>query len=157
MVIGGYAGWSNLSDGRFKEDIRENVPGLSFINELRPVTYWIDSDKLQRHITSQMPDSLARRFLPTPDQRANDENFIHTGFIAQEVEALAKRIGYNFDGVNTPKNPTDNYSIAYSQFVPSLVKAIQEQQLEILNLSSGIQGLRMNCSHSRMKETWSWG
>jgi hypothetical protein len=53
---------------------------------------------------------------------------VRTGFIAQEVEAVAKRLGYDFDGVNAPKNPTDNYSIAYASFVPSLVKAAQEQQ-----------------------------
>jgi hypothetical protein len=25
--IGGYAGWSDISDGRFKKNIKENVPG----------------------------------------------------------------------------------------------------------------------------------
>jgi hypothetical protein len=138
MVIGGYANWSNLSDGRFKEDVQENVPGLSFINQLRPVTYWINTDKLQRHITREMPDSLAQHFLPTMDQKAKDKDHIHTGFIAQEVEALAKQIGYDFDGVHIPKDPTDNYSIAYSQFVPSLVKAVQEQQAEIERLGLAI-------------------
>lgn len=128
MVIGGYASWSNLSDGRFKEDVRENVPGLDFISRLRPVTYWINTDKLQRHITAEMPDSIARRYLPDAEQQAKDRAYSHTGFVAQEVEAVARAIGYAFDGVNAPQNPTDNYSIAYSQFVPSLVKAVQEQQ-----------------------------
>ena len=35
---GGWAGWSNISDGRFKTGVRENVPGLSFVTKLRPVT-----------------------------------------------------------------------------------------------------------------------
>ena len=126
MVIGGYANWANLSDGRFKEDIKEDVPGLAFIRRLRPVTYWVNTDKLQRHITAQMPDSIAQHYLPTAEEQANDREYTHTGFVAQEVEATAKAIGYAFDGVNAPKNPTDNYSIAYSQFVPSLVKAVQE-------------------------------
>jgi hypothetical protein len=126
MVIGGYANWSNLSDGRFKENIREDVPGLAFVGLLRPVTYRINTEKLQRHITAQMPDSIALRYLPTADQQAIDREYMHTGFIAQEVEASAKSIGYAFDGVNAPKNPTDNYSLAYSQFVPSLVRAVQE-------------------------------
>jgi hypothetical protein len=128
IVIGGYANWSNLSDGRFKENIRENVPGLDFISRLRPVTYWINTDKLQRHITAEMPDSIAQRYLPDAQQQAKDREHSHTGFVAQEVEAVARQIGYAFDGVNAPKNLTDNYSIAYSQFVPSLVKAVQEQQ-----------------------------
>ena len=128
MVIGGYANWSNLSDGRFKNNVTENVPGLNFIKQLRPVTYTIDIDKLQHHITAQMPDSIARKYYPaTSDiQKANTE--IKNGFIAQEVEAIVKKSGYLFDGVNAPKNPTDNYSIAYSQFVVPLVKAVQEQQ-----------------------------
>jgi len=131
MVIGGYANWSNLSDGRFKEDIKENVPGLAFITRLRPITYWVNTDKLLRHLTVQMNDSIAKRYLPTAKEHANDMAYTHTGFVAQEVEATAKEIGYTFDGVNAPKNPTDNYSIAYSQFVPSLVKAIQE--LNVIN------------------------
>jgi hypothetical protein len=44
--IGGYQGWTNISDGRFKENVQENVPGLSFINQLRPVTYKLDRYKI---------------------------------------------------------------------------------------------------------------
>src|SRR6478735_5940395 len=29
--IGGYADWSTISDGRVKKNIKDNVPGLSFI------------------------------------------------------------------------------------------------------------------------------
>lgn len=134
MVIGGYKPWSNLSDGRFKEEVKENVPGLEFINLLRPVTYTINVDKLQHHITAQMPDSIARNYYPTEDAIVTAKKNIQTGFIAQEVETVAKEIGYQFDVVNAPQNSTDNYSIAYSQFVPSLVKSVQElsQQNEAL-------------------------
>lgn len=128
VVIGGYAAWSNLSDGRFKEGVQTNVPGLEFIRRLRPVTYWVNVEKLQRHITAQMPDTVAARYLPRKEVLAKAKQETRTGFVAQEVEASAREIGYNFDGVNAPKNPTDNYSIAYSQFVPSLVQATQEQQ-----------------------------
>ena len=51
-----------------------------------------------------------------------------TGFVAQEVEKTAKEIGYDFSGVDAPKNEKDLYGLRYAQFVPSLVKAIQEQQ-----------------------------
>lgn len=142
VVIGGYADWSNLSDGRFKEDVKENVPGLEFISRLRPVTYWINLDKLQRHITAQMPDTIAARYLPDGEAMAKARQEIRTGFVAQEVEATAREIGYRFSGVNAPKNPTDNYSIAYSQFVPSLVKATQEQEEEIKAQDRKITGLQ---------------
>ena len=42
--IGGYANWTNISDGRVKKNIKQNVPGLSFINKLQPVTYNLDLD-----------------------------------------------------------------------------------------------------------------
>ena len=40
--IGGYAGWTNFSDGRYKKSVREDVPGLAFIRLLHPVTYTLD-------------------------------------------------------------------------------------------------------------------
>jgi hypothetical protein len=126
-VIGGYVNWSNLlSDGRFKENVKENVPGLSFITKLRPVTYTINAKKLDEHIMRYMPDSVKARRMQNTDTSAKASSKIHTGLIAQEVEETAKTIGYNFDGVNAPENPTDNYSIAYGQFVIPLVKAVQE-------------------------------
>ncbi|HYK48072.1 MAG TPA: tail fiber domain-containing protein, partial [Parafilimonas sp.] len=126
IVIGGYANWSNLSDGRFKENIKEDVPGLKFITKLRPVTYTINSQKLEEHIMQNMPDNIKAARKQTPEQYAKAKSKIQTGFVAQEVEKTAKEIGYNFDGVNVPQNETDNYSIAYSQFVVPLVKAVQE-------------------------------
>ncbi|MFZ1675633.1 MAG: hypothetical protein WAT91_00090, partial [Saprospiraceae bacterium] len=44
--IGGYQAWSNISDGRYKNDIRQNVPGLEFIKMLKPVSYKLDINKL---------------------------------------------------------------------------------------------------------------
>ncbi|MGO8056498.1 tail fiber domain-containing protein, partial [Rhizobium leguminosarum] len=37
--IGGQVGWSSWSDKRIKDNIQNNVPGLSFITKLNPVTY----------------------------------------------------------------------------------------------------------------------
>ena len=126
MVIGGYAAWSNLSDGRFKENIKEDVPGLKFITKLRPVTYTVNTQKLEAHIMQNMPDSIKTKRKQKPEDYARAAAKIQTGFVAQEVEKLAKELNYDFDGVNAPQNPTDNYSIAYSQFVVPLVKAVQE-------------------------------
>jgi hypothetical protein len=43
--IGGQVGWSQFSDERVKSDIKENVPGLAFIEALRPVTYHFSKAK----------------------------------------------------------------------------------------------------------------
>ncbi|MBL7943816.1 MAG: hypothetical protein JNM00_13670, partial [Flavobacteriales bacterium] len=41
-VIAGQVSWSTYSDARIKDDVEENVPGLSFITKLRPVTYHLN-------------------------------------------------------------------------------------------------------------------
>jgi hypothetical protein len=129
-VIGGFSNWSNLSDGRFKENIKEEVPGLTFINKLRPITYTLNSKKLETHITQQMPDSIkSARVQPDSYYQAASKT-VHTGFIAQEVEASARQIGYQFDGVNAPTNQSDYYSLSYSQLTVPLVKAVQELSVE---------------------------
>ena len=46
--IGGYANWTNISDGRFKKDINEEVKGLDFIMKLRPVTYRLDLTSISK-------------------------------------------------------------------------------------------------------------
>jgi len=120
-VIGGQVGWSILSDGRFKKNLKENVPGLDFINKLKPVTYNVDIEKFERFTGRKDSAITAMR----KDIDINTKK-IRTGFIAQDVEKTANEIGYDFDGVNKPQNEKDNYSIVYADFVPSLVKAVQE-------------------------------
>jgi hypothetical protein len=44
-----------------------------------------------------------------------------TGFIAQEVEAIDP----SFPGVHKPQNAQDYYSVAYTSFIPAIVKALQ--------------------------------
>ncbi len=115
MSIGGFAAWTNLSDGRFKKDIKENVPGLDFITKLRPVTYRFDQDKMDNFLNK--PDSLRSK---------SSENILFTGFIAQEVEKAAKELNFDFSGIDKPKNEKDYYGLRYSEFTVPLVKAVQE-------------------------------
>jgi hypothetical protein len=154
IVIGGYANWSNFSDGRFKENIRDDVPGLSFISKLRPVTYQINNKSLVNHITHLMPDSLARRYKKTDAEYAVMEQKTFTGFVAQEVERTTKQMGYDFDGVNAPRNETDHYSLSYASFVVPLVKAVQEQQTIIEQQNKKIDTLekRLAALESRISK-----
>ncbi|MEP6465765.1 MAG: tail fiber domain-containing protein [Parafilimonas sp.] len=120
-VISGLVGWSIFSDGRFKKNIKENVPGLAFINKLKPVTYNLEIKKFDQFLGKKdsLINSMAKEY-------AVSEKKMHTGFIAQDVEKSAQQIHYDFDGVNHPQNDKDNYSLVYADFVPSLVKAVQE-------------------------------
>jgi hypothetical protein len=91
--------------------------------KLRPVTYNWQSEKYAEFIGTN-PGRIKEK----EESYKKLEAVVQTGFIAQEVEQAAKQIGYNFNGVHAPTNPKDNYSIAYDLFIPSLTKAIQEQQ-----------------------------
>ena len=58
--IGGQVGWTTFSDGRYKKNVEENVPGLSFINKLRPVTYNLNVAGIDNRI-SEISSKLSRR------------------------------------------------------------------------------------------------
>jgi trimeric autotransporter adhesin len=62
------------------------------------------------------------------DAEALKSQIRYSGFLAQEVEAAAKSAGYDFSGVDGPKNNNDIYGLRYAEFVVPLVKAVQEQQ-----------------------------
>lgn len=134
--IGGQVGWSTLSDGRFKENVKEEVPGLLFINQLRPVTYHYNFKKFDEYIMKSMPDSLKAKRMQTNETYQAASANTYTGFIAQEVEATAQKVGYNFSGVDNPKNEGDTYSLRYAEFVVPLVKSVQELSAENLQLKA---------------------
>ncbi len=123
---GGYKNWSNFSDGRFKTNVKENVIGLDFIKALRPVTYTIDLHGLNKFIYKDKAEEYEKSMAKGIEEKLK---VVETGFIAQEVEAAAKKTGYNFDGVVIPKDTAQShYAISYASFVVPLVKAVQEQQ-----------------------------
>ena len=130
--IGGFAAWTNLSDARFKVDVEEQVPGLAFISKLRPVTYRLDMDAIAAFYNT--PDSM--RIAESEALKAAE---LQVGFIAQEVEAVAKELNFDFHGVEVPKNEASHYGLRYAEFVPSLVKAVQEQQQTIEVLKQIVQ------------------
>jgi trimeric autotransporter adhesin len=135
--IGGYASFANLSDGRYKTSIKENVPGLAFITKLRPVTFKWDLAKLN---SIDGAEPLASDPILGEGREAKARK-LNTGFIAQEVEAAARECGYDFSGVVKPENEQSQYQLGYSEFVVPLVKAVQEQQKEIDELRQALRTL----------------
>lgn len=146
----GQVNFSAVSDGRFKKEIssggfnkgKAGVPGLDFILRLRPVTYRMDMDKIAA-------------FLHTPASMRNKEledrkgAILQTGFIGQEVEKAASELGFNFSGVDKPKNENDYYGLRYAEFVVPLVKAVQEQQQLIEQLKTDI--IKLKSDLNKMK------
>jgi len=125
--IEGQVPFTTPSDGRYKFNILENVAGLSFIMRLRPVTYQFDVSRFDG-ITSTVAYDNARAIR-------------RTGFIAQEVEAAARQVNYDFSGISMPDTKEGHYSLSYESFVVPLVKAVQEQQLMIQRQEAIIQEL----------------
>ena len=134
-VIGGQVGWSTLSDGRFKTNIKEDVPGLDFILQLRPVNYNFQARKYEEHVQQRLPDSVKNKTASKAITYSEAERVLHTGFIAQEVEQVVKKNGYHFNGVHVPASETDNYSITYDEFVVPLVKAMQQLNAKMEQLA----------------------
>jgi hypothetical protein len=131
------------SDGRFKRDIKQDVPGLDFINKLRAVTYHYNIHELNKYVepaTGNEPqgvmkgsEAIAKRALRNEQvDKMNEaailqkEKKLYTGFVAQEVEQVAKSLNYDFSGLYKPENSHDVYGLSYSDFVVPLVKAVQE-------------------------------
>jgi hypothetical protein len=161
--IGGYANWSNFSDGRYKKNVKEDVPGLEFIAQLRPVTYTLDVDGIEsskknaverkRNINIpgltdgiSIPDVAFEKSEKQKSQELKSKQekaqVIYTGFIAQEVEQAAKKLNYDFSGVDAPKTEKNFYALRYGDFIVPLVKAVQEQQKQIDEQQKQIEELK---------------
>jgi hypothetical protein len=135
--IGGAVNWTNFSDGRFKQYIQDDVAGLDFIKRLRPVTYTLDVHALAAALKEDYAqnEGFSEELIAEIERNRNEKASIrYSGFIAQEVEEAALTTGYDFSGVDAPKNSDDLYGLRYAEFVVPLVKAVQElaQQNEAL-------------------------
>ncbi len=120
---GGWANWSNISDGRFKTNVAERVPGLAFILKLRPVTYNLKAGQLDAFLRKNKGSGKS-----APDERyqqalEDKEKITYTGLVAQEVESAANQLGYDFSGVDKPKSESGYYGLRYADFVAPLVKS----------------------------------
>ena len=104
---------SSISDGRLKENVRDIDTGLEQILALQP-----------------------RRFDWKEGEGTGQKNAI--GFVAQEVESVLP------DVIDDFKHDIydDAKSVKTSDIVPTLVKAIQEQQEQIEQLKTEIQTLK---------------
>ena len=137
--IGGQVTWSTISDGRFKKNVREDVPGLSFIKRLHPVTYHWDIHKLYSELEKKNHKGYDKENWPS---KYDIENIKFSGFLAQEVEQAARETGFDFSGVHKGEDSMGMYSLSYGQFVVPLVKAVQEQQSMLDDQNGQIQSMQ---------------
>ncbi len=143
--IGGPVAWTNTSDARFKTDIRQDeVVGLEFILKLQPLTYRFDVHKMY-----EFEGKLSDTF--TWKSQFDKESIRYSGFLAQDVEKAAQSVGYDFSGVDKPKKEGDYYGLRYAEFVVPLVKAVQEQQVQIEQLKKQVE-LLMDLNKALLNE-----
>ena len=146
--IGGYQSWTNISDGRYKKGIKENVPGLKFINKLKPVTYHLDVTGI-RHFLGEdntvennkdgFKEMSAENKARIEKGINEKEKVVYSGLVAQDVEKAAQGIGYDFSGVDKPKDDHGLYGLRYAEFVVPLVKAVQELNDSLLKSNASLQ------------------
>ena len=121
--------WTTGSDIRDKTDI-VTLPtnaGLSFVNQLRPVTYvWDNRDNYYE---------VGHAKYGERDHSKKDTRK-HVGFIAQEVEAIENSMGWTDDHIVDTSNAL-SYQMQYSSVIPILTKAIQELSAKVEALENG--------------------
>ena len=123
------------SDERDKADITDFTHGLSFVKQLRPVTYkwdkrswYVQEDSTPADILSAVPDGTHKK------------SRVNLGLLAQEVQALEQAIGYgNSKEDRLVTSLTDdgvNMGLKYERLVPILVNAIKELSSRIEQLEN---------------------
>ncbi|HMS98997.1 MAG TPA: tail fiber domain-containing protein [Saprospiraceae bacterium] len=115
-------GLNQSSDKRLKKDIQPLSLALNKVMQMNPVSYhWI-----------------------------KDDGNTHLGFLAQELEQVLPEVvrkpeaSRSYTDGRTPPSGEDMYAVNYSEIIPVLVKAIQEQQNQIRDLEQKIKVLEQN-------------
>ena len=125
------------SDERLKENITTSTAGLSFINDLRPVTYnW----KKAGDIPENMPQYIEGSEEPC---LGFEYGITKHGFIAQEVKEAIDSHPELKDGFNMWKEYLSGVqSVADGNLIPILTKAVQELSATVETLQAEIELLK---------------
>ena len=128
------ASWTRNSDVRLKKNISTSTLGLSFINDLRPVTFnW----KASTEIDSS--DSELAKHYDASENHMDSTTTFH-GFVAQEVKTAMDNAGVtNFGGWNKLSSGVQGVSL--EAMVTPLVKALQEADDKIDALTARVAAL----------------
>ena len=125
-IDGSDTSWAAHSDQRLKENITTSTAGLSFINDLRPVTY-----------TWKAKNAISEDFVNYYDADSTDPvngvaGKTYHGFLAQEMKATIDAHSEVANGNNLWAERVDDIQqLAPSNLVPMLTKAIQELSTQL--------------------------
>tara|TARA_X000001388_G_scaffold18740_2_gene12142 strand:- start:113 stop:1783 length:1671 start_codon:yes stop_codon:yes gene_type:complete len=125
--------WTRNSDLHKKTNIVNTDIGLSFINELQPVTYnWRPNTEYPKHYED---------YSETENKMKTDVNLY--GMIAQDVEKALQKVGHeNFGGWS--KNEDGSQKLSQEMFVYPLINAVKELSEKCDSLQNEINELKGN-------------
>lgn len=132
-----YGTVQNRSDIRDKADVVDTSLGLEFITSLRPVEgRW---DMRDDYVEIDDGGNVTRISKDGSKKRQR----LHQWFIAQEVKELCDRMGVEFGGYqdHTINGGCDVLSLGYDEFIPPIVKALQELNAKQSSLEARIAAL----------------
>ena len=136
----------HFSDQRLKNDVQETTFGLDFINKLRPVdftwddlyldTYYDGDDfsELKSVISNQQQGFIAQEVKQAAFE-TNSSNTDFGGFVEVNITDEDQKIKDETDTTD------DIHKLDYQQFVPPLVKAVQQLSAKIEVLEARIDEL----------------
>ena len=134
-IDGSDTSWSASSDERLKENVTTSTAGLSFLNDLRPVTYNWKKKK-------DVPSDMTTYYEEGSDDPCMGFGKTYHGFIAQEVKTALDNHTEVENGQHLWQQDADGTQrVAPSALVPMLVKAIQEQNALIEALTTRVATL----------------
>lgn len=117
-----YGTVQNRSDSRDKADIADTALGIDFIMGLRPVHGRWDMREDYRVVNDDGTVTVFEK------DGSKKRNRLHQWFIAQEVAELCSSLGVEFGGLqhHAVNGGEDVFSLGYDEFIPPVVKAVQE-------------------------------
>lgn len=159
-----YGAVQNRSDKRDKTDIQDTELGLNFLLKLKPREFrwdyredYIKTEEMEKELkileetkieeaekTKKREEILKKYSLENVIKDGKQKGWrFHQGFIAQEVFETMRELGVDFGGYqdHSINGGKDVLSLGYEEFIPILVKGLQEQQEEIKELKSRIEKL----------------
>ncbi len=159
-----YGAVQNRSDKRDKTDIQDTELGLNFLLKLKPREFrwdyredYIKTEEMEKELkileetkieeaekTKKREEILKKYSLENVIKDGKQKGWrFHQGFIAQEVFETMRELGVDFGGYqdHSINGGRDVLSLGYEEFIPILVKGLQEQQEEIKELKSRIEKL----------------
>jgi hypothetical protein len=133
---GSTTSWSAHSDERLKENIEDSTAGLSFINDLRPITYNWKSKK-------DISEDFVNYYDADSDEPVQGQvKQTNHGFIAQEIKTAIDAHPEIKEGHSIWRESPDGVqNVADGALMPMMVKAIQELSAKNDALEARIQEL----------------